>query len=185
MEIPLRFINVFGQIKPMEIILALDSYDDIFDDFDMQEYIERAISADFINILNNRIRKISPKEKINITLTLPKEKRESKNEEIIAKRLNSHFVNMATYWKDKEKEIDGFASKLVLLGAIFFVAGQIAIRQFAPFFDEYLVIPAWMLSFYGLDKFVNEKPKASSKKQFYKRISQAKMAFQDKDAYSR
>ncbi|MCX6773444.1 MAG: hypothetical protein NTY68_00400 [Candidatus Micrarchaeota archaeon] len=169
----------------MEIILALDSYDDIFDDFDMQDYIERAISADFVNILNNRIKKINIKEKISIVLTVPKEKREKNTEEIIAKRLNTHFANMAMYWKDKEKEIDSFASRLVLLGAIFFIVGQILIRHFVPFFDEYLIIPAWMFSFYGLDKFINEKPKAGVKKQFYELISHAKMDFQSQDIYSK
>jgi hypothetical protein len=169
----------------MEIILALDSYDDIFDDFDMQDYIERAISADFVNILNNRIKKIGLNEKISIVLTLPKEKRIKNTEEIIAKRLNGHFVNMATYWKDKEREIDGFASKIVLLGAVFFIIGQIVIHQFAPFFDEYLIIPAWIFTFHGLDMFLTEKPKAGVKKQFYSMISQARMEFQSQDIYSR
>jgi hypothetical protein len=169
----------------MEIILALESYDDIFDDFDMQDYIERAISADFVNILNNRIKRIDIREKIGIVLTLPKEKRESNSEEIIAKRLNSYFVNMAMYWKDKEREIDSFASKLVLLGAIFFIIGQILIHQFAPFFDEYLIIPAWIFSFHGLDLFVTDKPKSGAKKQFYELISQARMEFQNQDIYSK
>jgi hypothetical protein len=169
----------------MEIILALDSYDDIFDDFDMQGYIERALSADFVNVLNSRIKKTDLKEKIGVIFTIPKNRRDDKTEELITKRLTGHFVNMARYWEEKEKETSSFAMFLVALGLIFFIVGQLLIHQFAPFFDEYLIIPAWILTFYGLDKMLSDKPKASSKRQFYDAISKAKLTFRDQDIYSR
>ena len=172
-------------MKPMEITLALGSYDDIFDDFDRQGYIERAISADLVNELGSRIKKTELKDRIAISFSMPKEKREKGTEEVISKRLGAHFANMSRYWEEKERETTNFAMFILALGLVFFIVGQRIIDEVAPFFDEYFIIPAWVFTFHGLDKLTIERPKATSRKQFYEAVNRAKIAFREQDAFSR
>jgi hypothetical protein len=168
----------------MDAIIALDSYDDIFDDFDPQAYIERNISADFLDALGNRIRKVNTKERTGITLTLPYYKRVMKDERIIKERLSEYFWNMARYWTDKESEIRNYSIGMMLAGLIIFSIGQFIIHNYAQFFDEFIVIPAWFLTFSGLDKYLVEKPKMTSKRRFYEALSGAKVSFTDEACFT-
>jgi hypothetical protein len=167
----------------MDVIIALDGYDDMFDDFDPQPYIERNISADFIDALGNRMRKLDPKDRVSVTLTLPSYKRVMKDERMIRERLGEHFWNMARYWADKEAEKRNYSLGLVLLGLAIFSIGQFIIHNYAHFYDEFIIIPAWFLTFNGLDEFLVGKPKIAAKKRFYDALNGAKITFRDEDYF--
>jgi hypothetical protein len=163
----------------MDAIIALDSYDDIFDDFDPQAYIERNISTDFLDALGNRMKKISMRERASIILTLPYYKRVMKDERIIKERLSEYFWNMARYWTDRENEMRNYSLGMLLVGLVIFSIGQFIIHNYAYFFDEFIVIPAWFLTFSGLDKYFVEKPKITSKRRFYEALGSSKVTFRD------
>jgi hypothetical protein len=51
----------------MEIIIALDSYDDLFSDFDIRGFDQRPFSRDFLDELNLRMIKIDEDENLKLS----------------------------------------------------------------------------------------------------------------------
>lgn len=77
-------------LKISEISIWLDSYDDIFSDFDPRPYSERLLSDDFMK----EAQKVS-REKMSgaheLKLLIPRQNRQSKLEKIIRKKLKQYF----------------------------------------------------------------------------------------------
>jgi len=70
--------------------IALDSYDDIFSDFDPSPYESRLLSEDFLYELNRRYA-ATPKGQFSVNFTLPGHLRSEKIESLIKKRIKDHF----------------------------------------------------------------------------------------------
>lgn len=70
--------------------IALDSYDDIFSDFDPSPYETRLLSEDFLTELNRRSAE-NRKANFVITFTIPRILRSEKTEVLIKKRIKEHF----------------------------------------------------------------------------------------------
>ncbi len=77
-------------LKLAEVSILLDSYDNIFSDFDPSEYSERAMSDDFI-IQAKKISRNKSGNKMLLRLLLPANKRKEQEEKVIVKRLHSYF----------------------------------------------------------------------------------------------
>lgn len=87
-----------------DIKIAIDSYDDLFSDFDISSYSERSISLDFKEALESKT--IEPKFKTTkITLSIPKKERDNKKEQIISKRLNYFFIKKHEGYSKRIKKI--------------------------------------------------------------------------------
>ena len=63
-----------------ELNFRLDSYQDIFSDFDSREYKNRSLSQDFLDELRRVSKDKSKHEKIKIILSIPKERRNKNGE---------------------------------------------------------------------------------------------------------
>ncbi|MBN1169796.1 hypothetical protein JXA56_02135 [Candidatus Micrarchaeota archaeon] len=85
MEEPKKVSDAFQSVN-----VALDSYDDIFSDFDPSQYQTRLLSADFLNELKRRYIE-TPKGSVAVTFTLPGSVRSEKQEALIKKRLKDYF----------------------------------------------------------------------------------------------
>ena len=75
-----------------EISIWLDSYDDIFSDFDSRPLSERTVSDDFLS----EVRKVcdeKSRNKIHLKLSIPESLRNTEDEKIIIKRLHLFFRN--------------------------------------------------------------------------------------------
>lgn len=81
--------------------IALDSYDDIFSDFDPSQYEKKVLSDDFLNELQKRYME-NHKGSISVTFTLPAALRSEKSEAIIRKRIKKYFRDRL---KDMRKAI--------------------------------------------------------------------------------
>ncbi|MBI2079810.1 hypothetical protein HYT84_03525 [Candidatus Micrarchaeota archaeon] len=79
--------------------IAVDSYDDIFSDFDPSPYETRLLSEDFITELERRSAE-TKKDVFIIHFTLPREMRSEKTEVLVRKRIKEHFRKAL---KDLEK----------------------------------------------------------------------------------
>lgn len=77
-------------LRTAEISLMLDTYDDIFSDFDPRPYSVRSISDDFL-IEMKHASKGKPTGGIELQLLMPGHKRNSDTEKLIKKRLHEHF----------------------------------------------------------------------------------------------
>lgn len=72
------------------ISLILDSYDDIFSDFDPRPYSEKALSDDFLSECRKASRDKKDDE-VELRLLVPAQKREINDETKIKRRLKDHF----------------------------------------------------------------------------------------------
>jgi hypothetical protein len=78
-----------------EISIWLDSYNDIFSDFDSRPFSERTVSDDFLS----EVRKVcdeKSRDKIHLKLSVPEKMRNTDDEKIIIKRLHLYFKNSLT-----------------------------------------------------------------------------------------
>jgi hypothetical protein len=77
-------------LKLAEISILLDSYNDIFSDFDPSPYSERILSDDFIAQVK-KFSKDKDGHNMSLKLLLPASSRNEQDEKVIVKRLHAHF----------------------------------------------------------------------------------------------
>jgi len=84
-----------------EISLAIDTWDDIFSDFDPRPLNERTLSEDFIAELRKRYRE-KLKGKYLITIYAPSSLEDAKTEKVVFQRLKHYFRHRAM---SKKREV--------------------------------------------------------------------------------
>lgn len=83
-----------------ELNLWLDSYDDIYSDFDSRHYLRRRISEDFLYELRTEM-KYNEHHAGDMVLLLPQERRDEPAEKIIADSLTDFFARQFRFHHDK------------------------------------------------------------------------------------
>lgn len=165
-------------LREGNISLILDSYDDIFSDFDPRGYPERALSDDF---LRECIKSSADKEgNIELRLLVPKSKRNVADEIKIKKRLKDHFVKHFKEWNQERKSV-------ILEGCMWFILGIVLITLATMIFDTEKVLfkvlfvifePAgWFTIWNGLDKIFFGRKVHKTEYDFYKKMVDAKVYF--------
>lgn len=165
-----------------EISLSLDTYEDIFSDFDPRDYSRRGLSEDFIT----EVKKASmekPFGGIEIRLMIPKDKRDEEHERVIRERLKSHFGRHA-------KKLGTEFSRAVLNGRLFVLSGLllmfIATYLAFSFGDQSLLVqflivltePAgWFLFWEGSNIVLFESKKLRPDVEFYEKLSKGEIEF--------
>jgi len=162
-----------------EIPLILDSYNDIFSDFDPRPYSEKALSIDFLQECKRAV--LDKKDKFEIRLILPKEKRNLAHEAKIKKRLKSHFLK---HYHEKRKEIQkirGIGLLWFLIGVVIMFLATFLYSMEKEFIFRFLFIMAepagWFLFWEGLDKVFMETRREGPEHEFYKKMMRAKIVF--------
>ena len=143
---------------PAAVSILLDSYDDLFSDFDPSVYSERILSDDFI-IQAKIFSKHKSGDQLSLQLLLPANKRNEQEEEVIIKRLHSYFKNVHQQLESEVRKANAKGLALVLIGIILMIAASY-ISFIKP--DKYhmhlllvLLEPAgWFLLWLGLDHLV-------------------------------
>jgi hypothetical protein len=167
------------QFREGNIALVLDSYDDLFSDFDPRPFSERTLSDDFLLEFRRAVRHSN--EGIELRFLVPKKKRNLKSEFFIKKRLRAYFQN---HLKEKQNEIRNIKLQgffWILLGMIITAASTLFYEnRTSPLFDVLLVLaqPAGWFSFWeGLGKiFILAKEKKPDL-DFYKKVARANIFF--------
>ena len=151
-------------LREKNVSLILDSYDDIFSDFDPRPYSSRGLSNDFLIECRRAVRGIKTESPVlELRLLVPKNKRKAAKETMIKKRLKDYFQNQV---KEKQMELkqtrrDG--GKWILIGFSLALISTLLITQEEFLFKLPLIItePGGWFSFWtGLDKiFIEPKGK--------------------------
>jgi len=169
-------------LKEGNISLILDSYEDIFSDFDARpSYIEKALSQDFLDECKRAA--IDKEEGLELRFMVPKHKRNTSHEYEIRKRLRNHFQK---HFKQKESE----RKKLKRKGGVWFLLGVIIIVLGAQFlYDKTSLLfrvlftmaeaGGWFISWEGLGKLLTDYKEKSPDYVFYKKMAKAKIFFLD------
>ncbi len=167
-------------VSEFEISLVLDTYDDIFSDFDPRPYDHRVLSFDFLLEAKRAAR-----EKVtglSLMFMIPSAVRDSKKEQLIVKRLHSHFEKHARLFKEEKKATYWKGVGITLLG--FFLAACAAGVSFhykdSMISAVALVIlePAgWFSIWNGLDMVFHGVNSQKSESEFYRKMASAEIVF--------
>ena len=170
------------EIKEGNISLILDTYDDIFSDFDPRPYAERALSDDFLIECNRASRDKTQEQGIELRLLIPKIKRNKPEEVKIKKRLKDHFIK---HTHQKQRDLNAEKKS----GGIWFVAGTVLItastliyNREGMFFNFLLVMlePAgWFTIWNGLDRIFIGTKERKNELEFYQKMSKGEITFNE------
>lgn len=164
-----------------EVSIWLDSYDDIFSDFDPNPYATRALSDDFITQAI-KFSKDKNGKKMALNLLLPAAMRNEQSEKIVIKRLHAYF-------KESYQQLKQEISKTTNKGLVFIFVGIIlmVVASYLSFLKEQkyfmhvllvLVEPAgWFLFWSGLDHIVYQSKTTKKEFEFYSKMAKADIKF--------
>jgi hypothetical protein len=169
----------------MEIVIALDNYDDLFSDFDIRGYEERALSKDFLDELYVRLRRHWEKSDLDIVFLLPKALRSPRDEKLIIGRLRDFFVERKDHHANDDKKAKLKSLVYVAIGLGLSVAASLFARyvNFLPLFNDFLLIPSWFFVWSGFDCFL-KREEFGRKKKYYLALSACGLAFRDLEGKS-
>lgn len=170
-------------LKKSEISLWLDTYDDIFSDFDPRPYFQRILSDDFLFEAKKASR--DTKSGIELKFLIAKDMRNAEKEALIKKRLHEHFKK---HLLELQKEVSG-----IIRGGVLFVLAGIILMFIATFilikypekniFPTFLVVllePAgWFLLWEGLNQIIFKSSQESPDLKFYEKMSKCEIGFFD------
>ncbi len=168
-------------LREANISLILDSYDDLFSDFDPRPYSERALSDDFMVECKKaaRERKNEP-QALELRFLVPMNKRIRAEEGRIKKRLKDYFLNQA---KEKQKDLklsrrEGI--KWLIIGITFSLISTLLINQEGIIYSIPLIITepgGWFSLWTGLDKVFLETKAKKPELEFYNRMAKMSIKF--------
>ena len=170
------------QEKLREIAIALDTYDDIFSDFDPRPYAERELSEDFLKEIQRRYME-DKRGRFEIHFTVPSMERDATEETLIKKRLREHFGFMAK----NEEEIIGKTKRrgyaYILIGSVVLLANVFSLfwlQETSVFYQilSIMLVPAgWYGMFTGMSKVIDEPFEAVDRKVIYEKFEKAAYTF--------
>lgn len=145
-------------LKLAEISILLNSYNDIFSDFDPNAYDERTLSDDFIT----QAKKISENKsgnKMSLRLLLPANKRNEQEEKEIVTRLHSYFKSVHKQLKYGVRKTSKRGFILTLFGIVLMIAASpLSFTKPDKYYMHKLLVlfePAgWFMLWVGLDHLV-------------------------------
>lgn len=168
-------------LSKSEIALWLDTYDDIFSDFDPRPFTQRAVSVDFLDEIRRASRdKVSGQ--IELRFLIPKDLRKETDEQQIKKRLKDHFKK---HMDETAKEVRKTLGKGLSIAALGFVSMfiSVVVHYYIPIELLKVVLttllePAgWFLMFYGFDMAFYTARAKHPEVEFYEKMSKADITF--------
>lgn len=164
-----------------EINLWLDSYDDMYSDFDSRQFEKRRISEDFLYELRTEMKykKIPPG---NMILFLPREQRKETTESIITSSLYSFFNNRFQYYKNKSRAKLNNGLLLFVSGALMMLAATWVSfwsdASWSVILLKVILEPAgWFLIWAAFDFLFYDLALLKKEKKFFRYLSQIQVYF--------
>ena len=168
-------------LSKAELSIWLDSYDDIYSDFDPRPYAERALSDDFL-IEAKKMARERMSGTIDLKLLMPAQFRQKNTEEIIVKNLHTHFHKFA---KQLKEEMNRVRRRGVLLSSMGFLIMSITAylvnvseKNILENILQIVCEPAgWFLLWTGLDQIFSGLGKKKAELDFMSRMAHAEISF--------
>ena len=166
-----------------EIGIVIDSWDDIFDDFDPRPLNERTISGDFIYELKRRYKE-TPKGGFTVTIHVPLSLKDQKAEKKVTNRIKKHFHHK---FLQRKKEI----VRTRIRGGIFVCIGisSLSFLTLATYFKflsqiaieiaSIVLMPLGWFGFWeGLSKLIDTSPRFIQEERLFEKLSKTTYRFQ-------
>jgi hypothetical protein len=164
-----------------ELNLWLDSYDDIYSDFDSRHYLKRRISDDFLYELRTEM-KYKEYHAGDMVLLLPPEQRDEPSEKIIADSLTDFFSNQFRFQQDKCRKKLNKGILLLVAGVIIMLLNSwVSFNSGESFLTtaiKVLLEPAgWFLLWAALDFLFYDFAEMKKERNFYRELSEMHIHF--------
>lgn len=179
-ELTLKYSRL-PDAKPAGVSMWLDSYNDIFSDFDPRPFQERILSDDFIGEARKACRERSTAIR-TFSLLLPQPIRNEMDEKHIAARLSAHFNHMYQQINAEAEEVKRKGIYFILTGiSLMLIASYISFLQSEKYYVHIMLVlfePAgWFMLWAGLDHLVYSLQKTKSDIKFYSTMAHAQFDF--------
>lgn len=165
-----------------EISIAIDSWDDIFSDFDPSPLEQRVLSEDFLSELRKRYRETQLGNYV-ITLYAPITFKDDNTERIVIKRLKQYFKFR---FLALTKELNHHRAK----GGLFIVLGVVAlgIMSMVTFLELLSQLPiellgivlvplGWFGIWEGFSRIIEPAPKLTQELELYNKLAKVTIKF--------
>lgn len=171
-----------NQYEFREIVIRLDTYEDIFSDFDPRPYSQRALSEDFLKEAQRRYLE-DKKGRFEVRFSIPSSERDLKAESLIKKRLREHFALAIRREEELIKNTKNRGYLYIFSGAMVLLAN---VYTFFLFNEEslmyqlltVLLVPAgWYGMFTGIGKVIDEPFDAVNRKAVFEKFERANYVF--------
>lgn len=165
-----------------EISLIIDTYDDIFSDFDPRPYSQRALSDDFL-IEAKKASKDKVSGTFELNFLIPSHLKSKVHEVLIKRRLKDHFKKHYTLLHNEKKSIIKTGVLFSLIGVLLmFITTAILFRYgektFLISFIIILLEPAgWFLFWEGMHQVIFETRAKKPEIEFYEKMSKCTVNF--------
>lgn len=168
--------------NPTNITLRIETYEDIFSDFDPRSYSQKALSDDLLIELKRASR--DKDDNVSLNFLIDEKKRNIQDEAVIKKRLQEHFgKHRKQLEKQVKKPIVDRGIKFVVTGiALMFAATYLDFTEFATsmfhsFFIFLLQPASWFFLWEGFAMVLFEAKKINPDLEFYKKMAGSKISF--------
>ena len=166
-----------------EISIWLDSYNDIFSDFDPRPVSVRSLSDDFISQVKKTQRE-SKGDKAVLRLLMPSALRKTEEEIRIMERLHSYFNTFHQQLRDEARATNTKGVYFILAGiTLMVVASYISFTKPETFSVHLLLVlfePAgWFMLWAGLDHLIYFSKNKTSELGFYRKMSNVQIEFKE------
>ena len=166
-----------------EVSLVLNSYEDIFSDFDPRPFSGRALSVDFLDEAKRATREIKPGV-FELRFLIPAAHRRLDREAIIKKRLKEHFKKHAEILEKEKSKIVRQGVYFVVVGLVFMLVAAFVLYHYhnvMSLLKEMLVVMlepgGWFLFWEGLDLIIFKSKVIKPDLEFYKKMTKAEIIF--------
>jgi hypothetical protein len=166
------------------IQILLDSYDDVYDDWDPSPFKLRDIEDEFLDFLWDSVEDIPKRDAIIFEFSIPASLKNEQKELILVSALQHHFDYMRTRNERKRRKENLEALKYFLLGIFFFI-----VAYMGPFksetlpvqiLKEGLLIGGWVFIWETISNVFIESRELNEERLIIKRFIQAKISFVEK-----
>jgi len=168
-------------LRLSEISLILDTYDDIFSDFDPRPFSERTISDDFL-LEARRASRDLPSGKIELKFLIPQKQRNIGSENLIRKRLRDYFIRHHQIMQEEMRKTLFRTALMAVLGVVFIMVSTylrgLGSTSFSMRFLTTLLEPAgWFTTWTGLDEWYYTFTEKKKEHLFFEKMSRAEIIF--------
>jgi len=168
-------------LRMSEVSLILDTYDDIFSDFDPRPYSTRALSDDFL-LEVKKATKDKPSGTVELKFMMPHHSRNLVSENLIKRRLKEHFKRHYILAIDDVKKIRNKGISMTLAGVVMLMLSAYLrslsyINLFTHFFIFLFEPAGWFTAWTGLDQIFYGVREMEPDLKFYEKMSQAEINF--------
>ena len=168
-------------MRKYEISVWLDTYDDIFSDFDSRPYSERALSDDFLAEMK-RASRDKPSGNIELNLLIPAKNKSFAHEALVRGRMKEHFKKHYLRMHNEIKATRKKGGWLTMIGMVMMLGATYLVslkwETFLGHLSMIILEPGgWFLMWTGLEHVFYRWEQKKPELEFYEKMSKAEVVF--------